>query len=484
MNKIRSRTFLFVFIILILLGSSSIIYAGAKTDSFLSHEEIAYLKSLGTLKIAYVDGVAPLQYQDSKGQDQGVSISIMKEIAADLDLDIEFIRHKSLSDLYTIDHHIALTISPNYLLDGFYASKPYFRTELLVVYNDRYRPNELVGKRYGLVKNGRIPEGVEEEDIVYYNNRKDILDAMERGKVDYTHSNALSFAFYDLERGYRNLSHIPSAEAKDVREYSFAVKEEHKDLIPILDLAIDNFDGVRIDTIVLESISKVERKFNFKNFLIDYLYIIIPFILLVLWHVMNKNKKLKKVIKDNKNKEKEIVKLSYYDGLTELYNRRYLEEELERADEQGETPISLILADINGLKLVNDNFGHHYGDDILLNAAKVFKKSCREDDVIARYGGDEFVIVLYRTNKEQVKKIAERIKNNYMDFLDNDIPLSISIGYATKEAGDQSMNELLKEADMMMYKNKFTESSSHKKTILKLVEKAGEEKLKGYTGNL
>src|SRR5664280_1549772 len=99
-----------------------------------------------------------------------------------------------------------------------------------------------------------------------------------------------------------------------------------------------------------------------------------------------------KDITDRKNAEAELVYISYHDQLTGLYNRRFFEEELRRLDTKRNFPLSIIMGDINGLKFINDSFGHAIGDEYLKKATEIIKKACRADEIIARLGGDEFVI--------------------------------------------------------------------------------------------
>ncbi|MBU4540987.1 MAG: diguanylate cyclase [Firmicutes bacterium] len=88
----------------------------------------------------------------------------------------------------------------------------------------------------------------------------------------------------------------------------------------------------------------------------------------------------------------QIEYLSYHDHLTGLYNRRYFEKELKRIDGRRHFPLSIIMGDINNLKMINDSFGHLAGDEVIYAAGKTLKKFCRPNDVIARWGGDEFVL--------------------------------------------------------------------------------------------
>ena len=134
-----------------------------------------------------------------------------------------------------------------------------------------------------------------------------------------------------------------------------------------------------------------------------------------------------------KNKEAKILYLSYNDQLTGLYNRRYYETELARLDQERNLPLTLIMGDVNGLKQLNDNFGHLAGDELLRKTAKILTAACRADEIIARLGGDEFIILLPNAGGNEAEKIIERIKElaNEETVCGKDI--SIAFGYATKK---------------------------------------------------
>jgi diguanylate cyclase (GGDEF)-like protein/PAS domain S-box-containing protein len=118
-------------------------------------------------------------------------------------------------------------------------------------------------------------------------------------------------------------------------------------------------------------------------------------------------------ITQKREQRKRIEYLSYHDQLTGLYNRSFFEEELMRLDKERNLPISILMGDVNGLKLTNDIFGHVYGDELLKTLASVFRRICRADDIIARWGGDEFVILLPKTSKKDAEGIAMRIKDDF-----------------------------------------------------------------------
>ncbi|WP_049773807.1 sensor domain-containing diguanylate cyclase [Halanaerobium hydrogeniformans] len=163
-------------------------------------------------------------------------------------------------------------------------------------------------------------------------------------------------------------------------------------------------------------------------------------------------------ITDEIKKEEEKVKyLSFHDEMTDLYNRRYFENELKRLESSRKYPITIVIGDLDRLKTINDSYGHKKGDKFLINAANILKSTARTEDIIARIGGDEFAIILPSTSEKEAESFCQRIQNNIKDF-NNDHkpvkPLSISLGVAVMSDSSQKLCDVFNEADQKMYANK------------------------------
>ncbi|MGH4137584.1 HD domain-containing phosphohydrolase [Clostridium sp.] len=169
--------------------------------------------------------------------------------------------------------------------------------------------------------------------------------------------------------------------------------------------------------------------------------------------------------------QKQIELLSFHDQLTGLYNRRFYEEELRRLDTERNLPLTIVMGDVNGLKLINDSFGHDVGDELLKKVAEVLKLGCRGDDIVARLGGDEFVIILPKTDATGVEQIIKRINDLSSKEKIGSMNISISFGYETKNNMEEKTEEIFKKAEDHMYKRKLFESPSMRgKTINTIIK--------------
>jgi diguanylate cyclase (GGDEF)-like protein/PAS domain S-box-containing protein len=181
------------------------------------------------------------------------------------------------------------------------------------------------------------------------------------------------------------------------------------------------------------------------------------------------------VVRDHRykqEKQREIEYLSYHDQLSGLYNRRYFEEILRKLDKETAWPLAILFIDVNGLKIVNDAFGHSAGDELITKVAHVLSRYKRSDDVIARIGGDEFVIIMPRTEQlfinHYTKQVTQALRHEYI----MGIEISVSFGWEVKKKADQDVFECLKHAEDRMYQSKIYYGSSKRNDIIKSISSA------------
>jgi diguanylate cyclase (GGDEF)-like protein/PAS domain S-box-containing protein len=168
-------------------------------------------------------------------------------------------------------------------------------------------------------------------------------------------------------------------------------------------------------------------------------------------------------IDQEKRAAEEIEYLSNHDELTGLYNRRYFNEELKRLHDSRKYPISIIVGDLNELKAINDNYGHSMGDRYIKRASDSIRNVVRNEDVVARIGGDEFAVILPETNYSKADEVVERIlkrieEENRIEELPE--PLTIALGFETTDFNSQNhsiknIRECYNQADKNMYEQKF-----------------------------
>lgn len=160
-------------------------------------------------------------------------------------------------------------------------------------------------------------------------------------------------------------------------------------------------------------------------------------------------------ISDRKLKEQKLEYISSHDALTGLFNRAFFESELRRLEDHQYMPVSILVGDVDGLKLTNDRLGHAMGDELLRAAGQILKKTFRSLDVVARIGGDEFAVILPNTNVNVAERLLQRVNDGIKSYNDSHplLPLSISMGVATA-ISPMPLNQLLQEADRRMYAQK------------------------------
>jgi diguanylate cyclase (GGDEF)-like protein len=157
----------------------------------------------------------------------------------------------------------------------------------------------------------------------------------------------------------------------------------------------------------------------------------------------------------------EIYRLTTIDGLTQVFNKRYFLETLEREIGRAQRyrrDLSLIIFDIDHFKKINDTYGHLAGDHVLKHLALVIKSRIRREDILSRYGGEEFTIILPEIDRENASQFADKIRRliekAVFKFEDTEIPITISIGVAAYAPESGDVAEFIKVADDKLYQAK------------------------------
>ena len=178
-------------------------------------------------------------------------------------------------------------------------------------------------------------------------------------------------------------------------------------------------------------------------------------------------------ITERRDMEERLKDLSINDSLTGLYNRNFFEEEMRRLSDSRSLPMGLIVCDINGLKLINDTKGHEEGDDLLRACSEILCASFRQSDIIARIGGDEFVVLLPKCSLKEVQDGCVRIREGIASYQEKqpEKGLSVSLGYSVMDTSPVDADLLFKRADDAMYKEKLQQShSSRSETVQALIK--------------
>lgn len=174
--------------------------------------------------------------------------------------------------------------------------------------------------------------------------------------------------------------------------------------------------------------------------------------------------------------QRQIEYLSYHDQLTGLPNRRYFEESMKRLNEESYLPLGIMIADVNGLKLVNDSFGHRAGDQLLIKFAEVLRENLQEMQVASRIGGDEFVLLMPGMKEGYAEEIYTRIRRKCEKVTVSGISLSVSLGWDVKYHMDEDINTILTNAEDIMYKKKLYEGPSMRGRTIDIIVNTLNEK--------
>lgn len=199
-------------------------------------------------------------------------------------------------------------------------------------------------------------------------------------------------------------------------------------------------------------------------------------------------------VTQEKEQREKIEHIMSHDSMTGLFNRWYMEKLLNRFDREPECRCALIMGDLNGLKLVNDAFGHYEGDRFIRKIASILQSSCSARDIVCRWGGDEFLILMPDAGAREAEQVIDRVMASCSAQSDETLQLSIALGYALKTDRGESIHEVLREAEQLTYRRKLMIEKSFRSSVINallatLAAKSEEteehaERLQHYCGRL
>jgi diguanylate cyclase (GGDEF)-like protein/PAS domain S-box-containing protein len=181
-------------------------------------------------------------------------------------------------------------------------------------------------------------------------------------------------------------------------------------------------------------------------------------------------------ITSEKQEQEYILKLTYKDQLTGLYNRRYYEEQIEKLSGSEFLPLAIIMIDVNGLKLTNDAFGHHIGDELLKKVAKNLISCDSKGGFASRVGGDEFLMVFPNTDEKEAEYLVDKLYELVSAEKLENIVISISAGWQVRTDVSQSIRDTLIKAENHMFRKKIVESQSMRNQTVNIIMQTLSEK--------
>ncbi len=325
-------------------------------------------------------------------------------------------------------------------------STPYisFPIAFATLYDKRFIPdgsfleglNVAVGENYSayIIMKEKFPK----INFVQIKNTKEALKLLSAGEVDAVIDILPVIAHLISINGYSNLK--IAGTSKEEVQISFMIRKDYKELQQTINRHIYLLTPEEKNNIIREWITvKFDKRFIDKNILINISILLLSFIAFYIYKQRNLAK----------HKE-ELEFLSNTDSLTGLKNRRKIDKIL---NEQKNKKFSIILMDIDHFKQINDNFGHLIGDEILIEVAKLLKHNVNANDILGRWGGEEFLIICKNTSIQEAKSLANRIKTLLENKEFKLCKITASFGISKAE-NNLELKDILANADHALYKAK------------------------------
>ncbi|MGI2169879.1 transporter substrate-binding domain-containing protein [Shewanella sp. MF05960] len=449
-------------------------FTGSASKIKLTTQQKQYISSLGAIKMGYLKNWAPMEFQGKNGQFLGVNADIKNLLVKQLNLTIIPVAYddfgKMVNDLTKGEIHLVASMAQTPSRENTLAfSSPYWPSPWAIVTSLTQPPifniSQVAGKRLAVVDGYHIIDQLRQQypgiELVIVADTKDGINAVINGRADMFVEQVATLAA-TLKGGQ-----YPSLKLSLVAELT----EQHsriglfpgvKDLVPLIDRVIATVDEneqqnmyqkwVALD---LNSDSLLYQRW-LKISVVGF--VILALIALV---ILMSNRRLNNEIEKRIKAEDNLKFMANHDNVTGLPNRNLLEDRLEQAvltHHRDNQRFALLFIDLDGFKVVNDLHGHHVGDKLLHRVGVLLSKCARESDTVARFGGDEFVLLLnHIDSKGSARQVADNILLAFKKPIIIDgisVNISASIGIAVFADDADTALSLLKTADQLMYQAK------------------------------
>ncbi|MBS9782676.1 MAG: ABC transporter substrate-binding protein [Arcobacter sp.] len=427
---------------------------------YLTRDEINYLTN-NTISLLSNNDFKPMAFVDENNKMAGIEIEYWKLINQKLknvNSKIKLIKTNEEALNLIKNNKNAIKYSFSSLDNNDFISKTNsifsVPLALITLKNKLFVPNisDLENRKIAIHKNAAFYSMIK--------NKYPNLKFVETNSIEEALNLVLNGEVFGFVEKLPRLSYLVSTDVYPNLKISGTFKEKYQARISVYknNPILKNIINKAILSINEEERKKINSKYYYVIYetavSYEWLYKILVPLLIVLVIIIISNRKLKKEIKKRKMAEEQLKKIVDLDPLTNTYNRRKIDEileiELSRV-KRYKVNLSVIFLDIDNFKKINDDLGHKIGDEILIKFSKLIKEHIRKTDFLGRWGGEEFVIILSETKKEQAKNVAYLIKEkiNAYDF-DIDRTVTCSFGVSQFKEGD-TIESLIKRVDGAMY---------------------------------
>ena len=446
----------------------------------LSAEENAYLQSKKQVVLGVTKDWVPFEFVNQQGQVSGIIKDMAELVFERLDKPLKIVAYDNFMALYQAIEKgdvdiIAGLNETEKRREVFKFTEAFMEVPWAILHTrtlgSHYSLKEFYGKRLALIKGYQIVSFFREQhpqiDVIY-------VDTVEQGELAVRRG--LADGFIEILPVVSNLAlkkelaplAVSIIDELPIDQLAFSSHLDNEVLINIVDKVIKNTDKKSIEQILnrwfeVNIQTGLDKRFVLKISALIGSVIVIIIAVIAFWNI-----RLVKEIKLRKKLEVQMKYMATHDELTGTANRSLFMQQLEKSiaiHQRQQLKLAVMFIDLDGFKLVNDNFGHDSGDQVIIEVAKRLKLSVRASDIVARFGGDEFVILVTGLSaKKEVTYVADKVIreiNRPYSVAGNEVNIGCSIGIAVSPDDAQAPQELLKLADNLMYRVKTKSKNSY-----------------------